>query len=162
VLRALNNNSVWRSVYGEVSKNMRDQELILRFLALNFESGIYSKPMKGFLNSYMGKNRYLRRQSEEEVCRAFISTVETVHNFLGPDAFKPKKILNAAVFDAVMVGVARRLDRGQITDGEALKQSYQLLTSNTEFMTACETGTANEDHVSRRLSLAVQAFASVA
>ncbi|UFP97062.1 DUF262 domain-containing protein [Gloeobacter morelensis MG652769] len=45
LLGKLNQNSAWRSIYGPISKNMRDQELILRFLALNFDLYNYEEPM---------------------------------------------------------------------------------------------------------------------
>ena len=56
LLRELNKNAAWHSVYGRVDKRMRDQELILRFLAFYFNAENYERPLKEFLNSYMAGN----------------------------------------------------------------------------------------------------------
>jgi hypothetical protein len=161
LLKRLNNSEPWRAVYGPVSRRMRDQELILRFLALYFQSEKYEKPMKGFLNKYMGKNRHLSLQSRDELDQAFLTAIQVVYDCLGSKAFKPRRALNAAVFDAVMVGIARRLERVAIRESDAMKTSYENLLSNKTFIAATETGTADEESVRARLALASQAFANV-
>ncbi|MGH7204874.1 MAG: DUF262 domain-containing protein [Nitrospiraceae bacterium] len=161
LLKQLNDNSSWRAIFGPVNSRMRDQELILRFLALFFKSDEYKKPMKEFLNIYMGKNKGLTDQAKHELTRAFVGTIELVHSCMGSAAFKPKRTLNAAVFDAVMVGVAKRLRRGGVKDKKALTQKYHELLDNADFISACETGTAGEESVSRRIGLATTAFADV-
>lgn len=161
LLKSLNDNKHWRAVYGPVSRRMRDQELILRFLALYYRGDHYEKPMKGFLNKYMGKNRHLLLQSENQLSDVFLTTVQAVYECLGSKAFKPKKAINAAVLDAVMVGVARRLEHGPITDGNTMRAKYDGLVVRKPFVAATETGTAREESVSRRLKLSSQAFANV-
>src|SRR5215469_12400472 len=42
LLKELNSLDAWRTIYGPVNKLMRDQELILRFLALSFDADNYS------------------------------------------------------------------------------------------------------------------------
>src|SRR5271165_5669585 len=59
LLGELNLYPSWRQIYGPEDPRMRDQELILRFLALLNEGDNYQKPMVNFLNSYMGKNKHL-------------------------------------------------------------------------------------------------------
>jgi len=78
--------------------------------------------MKAFLNTFMGKNRHLTRIPKSEIADTFISTIEVGHSAIGNRAFRLARALNAAVFDAVMVGVARRLKKGPITDKEMLKE----------------------------------------
>jgi uncharacterized protein with ParB-like and HNH nuclease domain len=162
LLGKLNKNKSWRSVYGRIDKRMRDQELILRFLALYFDFGKYKKPMKEFLNIYMGKNRHLKSQSAEELTEVFTDTIELAVRSLGRRAFKPKKGLNSAVFDAVMVGIARRLERGRATDLKGLKERYQSLLENEDFAsTAFKGGTTSEEIVKRRIKLATEAFSDL-
>jgi len=162
LLGELNKNKSWRSVYGNVDKLMRDQELILRFLALYFDFAIYKKPVKEFFNIYMGKNRHLKLQSAEELTRVFTDTVELAVRSLGKRAFKPKKGLNSAVFDAVMVGIARRLERGKVTDLKGLKGRYQSLLENEDFASIVfRGGTTSEESVRRRIKLATEAFSDV-
>ncbi len=158
LLRKLNKNRSWRLMYGPVSSRMRDQELILRFLALYSRSSKYTKPMKEFLNNYMGRNRALKFESPQQLSEAFEGAIGLVHKHIGKRAFKPKKALNAAVFDAVMVGVAKRLTGGKIKNPDALKKRYEGLLRNKNFIRASSTGTADEESVSTRISLATSAF----
>lgn len=161
LLRRLNKDKAWRSIYGTTSSRMRDQELILRFFAMLSNSGNYKKPMKEFLNAYMGRNRHLEHERESGLTKAFERTVQLLYRIVGKSSFKPRKALNAAVFDSVMVGLAKRLAKGSLKDEKVVKRSYLELLDNVNFMSACETGTADEENVSRRLSLATRAFSSI-
>jgi hypothetical protein len=161
VLADLNNNAEWREMFGPVNKRMRDQELILRFLAFRFEADDYEKPLKGFLNGFMGRNRHLQGHSESDLREAFEAPLEIVYRSVGPRAFRPRRNFNAAVFDSVMVGVARRLADGDVTNLEVLEQNYGALVRDEDFMAATELRTADEDSVETRLRLATAAFADV-
>jgi hypothetical protein len=141
---------------------MRDQELILRFLALHFYSELYRRPMKEFLNQYMGRNRDLQVQDGPTITTLFTNTVSTAFSALGDRAFKPARVINAAVFDGVMVGIARRLARGPIADLAALRVAYEALLLNPEFIAVSQRATADEESVARRLHLATDAFAAIA
>src|SRR5712692_1062807 len=59
VLRALNEGSSWRQLFGKKAKRLKDMELILRFFAFYYYSTKYRSPMKDFLNRYMASNRDL-------------------------------------------------------------------------------------------------------
>ncbi len=107
LLEDLNTLEDWRSVYGPVNRLMRDQELILRFLALYYSAEQYHRPMKGFLNDFMGRNKHLKVISGEVIRSIFTPTIQVIHKSIGRRAFRLARVLNAAVFDAVMVGIAR-------------------------------------------------------
>ncbi len=158
VLDDLNRTAAWRSIYGDVSPRMRDQELILRFLAFNSYRKSYKAPMKDFLNRYMGSNRNLDLQNAEELRRAFVPTVEQIFAAVGSRAFKPGRALNAAVFDSVMVGVAQRLERGALHDIKALGQAYEGLLNDPTFQSGSTRATANEQRVKERFEAAIVAF----
>ena len=161
VLRELNENAAWRGIFGPSHKNQRDQELILRFLALYFEDDKYAQPMKGFLNGFMGRNRFLKKYSKDALVQAFVPPIEKSLECLGQQAFRRQKPLNAAVFDAVLVGIARRLAGGPITDCASLRDHYSHLLAAEEFVTATETGTSAEQSVKRRIEMATTALANV-
>ncbi|MFZ1010883.1 MAG: DUF262 domain-containing protein, partial [Candidatus Sulfotelmatobacter sp.] len=161
LLKELNTLEAWRTVYGPINKLMRDQELILRFLALYFSPAEYSRPMKGFLNTFMAKNRNLTWIDEDKVRSTFIPTIDVVNRSIGKRAFRLARVLNAAVFDAVMVGVARRLEIKGISDFEILRQRYSELLKDERFLEVSERATADEESVSTRLRLATEVFARV-
>lgn len=161
LLGDLNNDQRWREMFGPVNKRMRDQELILRFLAFYFDQAGYEKPLKGFLNKFMGRNRHLQRFDDGAVRRAFEPTIEALYDAVGSRAFRPRRNFNAAVFDSIMVGVARRLRGGPIENFERLSQAWADLVRDDDFTTASELRTADEDSVERRLRLATAAFADI-
>lgn len=163
LLKELNQNSAWRSIYGKNDKNLRDEELILRFTALYFKGDEYKKPMKEFLNNFMGKNRHLKYYFGKQIRDIFETTVEKIYHCLGDKAFKPKKVLNASVFDAVMVGVARRLDKGNINNCEELKSKYTSLLESPNFLavTVNTARTSEEENVNSRIKIATDTFAEI-
>ncbi len=161
LLRQLNETKSWRAIYGPPNKLMRDQELILRFLALYYESESYRQPMKGFLNSFMSKHRQLSPSESQEMVDIFLNTIETTIEAIGKRAFKLSKVLNAALFDSIMVGIARRLKEGPILNREGLKAKYEGLLADKEYLAVAERATANEENLSARLQKATDAFRDV-
>jgi hypothetical protein len=136
-------------------------ELILRFLGLYFHAHSYSRPMKGFLNNYMATNRDLDRQPADVIEPLFEGTVECIRDHIGDRAFKPKTAINAAVVDSVMVGVARRLDFGPITDQHGMRKAYDALVKDEDYAFATSRSTADEEQVGTRLDKATAAFADL-
>jgi len=162
LLSKLNFNSDWRTLYGNKSARLKDLELLLRFFALHFHSGSYRRPMKDFLNRYMASNKSLEVQSEAELRSLFESTAAAIHKHIGHRAFRLKNAVNAAVLDAVMVGVAARLTAGPMTQPEQLAEAYKGLLLDQAFLNATTRSTADEESVKTRLRLSREAFAKVA
>ncbi|HVA50120.1 MAG TPA: DUF262 domain-containing protein [Pirellulales bacterium] len=161
LLHELNSDVRWRAIFGKVSSRMRDQELILRFFALFYNQSDYSKPMKEFLNRFMAHHRSLNAGTAAEFRRAFEETVRLIYDALGTKAFKPKRAVNAALCDAVMVGTASRLKAGLVEDAAAMKAAYAGLLANADFQAAIGSATTNDASVHARLKLARGAFATV-
>jgi hypothetical protein len=161
LLSQLNLVADWRAVFGKISSRMRDQELILRFFALLYNAPNYSKPMKEFLNTFMAKRRNISGTDAAEFEFCFKTTVEAIRRGLGEKAFKPKRAVNAALCDAIMVGVSKRLKKGPILAFDELKQCYARLLENSEFQAAINSATTDEASVGSRLSLATEAFDTV-
>jgi Protein of unknown function DUF262 len=162
LLRDLNKNADWRAIYGTEDERMRDQELVLRFFAFYYDAATYKSPLVNFLNSFMGSHKNLDKSLAAEMNEVFTQTIHLIRNSVGASAFRPVRALNAAVFDSVMVGIARRLKRGPIKDAAALKTKYDELLRNKEFLDACGRGTAGEERVKTRIGLATGAFSDLA
>ena len=161
LLEDLNADAHWRTLFGKVSTRMRDRELILRFFALIYESEAYSKPMNEFLTRFAYAHRNVDSQGATEFRERFVSTARTIHESIGDKAFKLKAAVNAALCDAVMVGVATRLQQGPIIDPSQLKAHYDELLRNLRFRETISSGTTDDANVTDRLRLARQAFGSV-
>lgn len=159
LISALNRNEAWRTLYGHISKKMRDQEMILRFFALYSDGESYKEPMKAFLNDYMSHNRNLAGNDAIRLTNLFTKSAELVSRAIGPKAFKPARSFNAAVCDSVLVGVARRLTRGPLVgDDKSVVSQYRSLLDNGQYVDAAKTGTGQEEKVRTRLTLATNAF----
>lgn len=163
LLAGLNEFPPWRSIFGESkSKRMKDRELILRYFALYFRGGQYRRPIKDFLNQFMGWNRELQRLDAGRLTTLFESTISVVRDSLGPAAFRPQNNINAAVFDSVMVGLARRLEqRGKVKDQSAFSEAYFALLDDPKYVSNTSRATADEERVKGRINLATNAFANV-
>lgn len=157
LLHRLNENVHWREIYGPVNLRLKDQELILRFLCLYNDLERYHRPMKDTLNKFMHRNRNLTVVTEDAICKVFEPTVEVVLNSLGRRPFRPVRALNAAVFDAVMVGIAKRVTSG-IPDRNAVRAGYQRLLRDPAFIQAYTRSTSDDEQVRRRVELAIAAF----
>jgi Protein of unknown function DUF262 len=161
LLRSLNDNANWRSIYGPKSARLKDQELILRFLAFNHSAENYKRPLRNFLDTFMARNKVLTETSKQQFTAEFEKTVELVVQTLGTKAFRPEKTLNVAVFDAVMVGLAKRIKRGPIADSSLVTRRYEALLTDQIFIEAFKGSTADEQQVKTRLSKAVEQFSSI-
>ena len=157
LLQDLNDNSDWRVLFGRKHRRRRDEELILRFFSLYFATEEYTKPMKAFLNSFMSSNRNLKPNPEHVLRSLFEDTIGTIVAALGPSAFKPQRAVNAALFDAVMVGIAHRIKSRLGHDG--IRDEYDALLSNETFQNLISEATSDVATVKARLKLAIEAFA---
>lgn len=162
LLGDINRVPEWRAIYGPESARMKDRELILRFFALFYALDDYARPMKEFLNRYCARNRDLAEQPGAELADLFNDTIQAIQAIVGDRAFRPGNALNAAVFDAVMVGTARRLrQETPVRDTAAYQRAYESLLENQQFEDAYTRATADAESVRKRLELATQAFAQV-
>jgi len=161
-LTSLNSHRSWRTLFGRKSRRLKDIELILRFFALLESSRSYSRPMKSFLSSYMARRRALRPTIQAELRILFESTTDAILAGVGPKAFKPRRAVNAALVDAIMVGVAKRIRaKGDLSDPRLLKAPYQALLRDEDFSAATSRATADEESVKTRLELGTNSFADV-
>ena len=161
LLSDLNKEANWRALFGPVNKRMRDQELILRFFALAQSNDTYSRPMKTFLNNYMNANKEMTEVTCKALAEVFKNATTVVLESIGAKAFKPVSSFNAAVFDAILIGVARRLNKGPIGDPVSLAQAYKEVLANTDFQQWTSRSTADDETVKKRLQKSTDTFNQV-
>ncbi len=160
LINELNKNKQWREIYGLENRLMRDQELILRFFAFYYNAQNYETPMKEFLNKFMARNRDLSKYSGESLSLLFSKSIAIIHKSVGKRAFRPSRAINIAVFDAVMVGITRRLQAGTAPSVDGIRSSYNLLLSSQDFLDVTQHSTGHPNNVRSRLDLATSAFAT--
>ncbi|MDQ3848748.1 MAG: DUF262 domain-containing protein, partial [Thermoproteota archaeon] len=158
LIKELNEYSNWREIYGKKSSRLKDQELILRFLALYFSSDEYEKPMHEFLNKFSQKHRKADNQFLAESRKLFTNTIDVVRESIGKKAFRPVAGVNAAVFDSVMVGLANRINKKPIESFEKVKTAYDELLNEPEYIRLISQSTSDESNISSRLKKAIDKF----
>jgi hypothetical protein len=160
LLESLNNHPSWKKIFGRTSNRLKDEELILRFFALYYESERYQRPMSEFLSKFTRRHRDPSVEQANDFETIFKTTVDAIAS-VGQHVFRPERAFNAAVFDAVMVGLANRLCTKKPYASEDLKTAYDTLLALPAFRTASSSATSFETNVSDRLKLANEAFASI-
>lgn len=61
--------------------------------------------MKDFLDDFMADYRHLDADKKHEFSEAFSRTIGVARRAIGDHAFRPENLINAAVFDSVMLGL---------------------------------------------------------
>ena len=159
LLEELNDNTNWRTIFGKKSLRKKDEEFILRFFALYFDYQNYSPPMRLFLNRFMQVHRNLNTLKKTELKQLFEKVVKFINESLGKSAFRQTKSLNAAIFDAVMVGLANKLAKTNVTEINKFKILYNELLESSKFQKNIETGTtAQSNSVKNRIQEALEKF----
>jgi hypothetical protein len=158
-LDTLNSCPEWRSVYGAPARHLRDQELVLRIVALLVTPGTYKRPLKKYLNDFMAEHRYLEDLDVQGVERRFRRAALLIAEGPGVDSLRPGgAAINAALTEAVFVGLMRRLEAGDVESAAAAAGMGRLL-KEPELAVAIGRATADEESVRKRLALATRAFA---
>ncbi len=151
LLGKLNEEKQWREIFGPVHRRAKDQELILRFLALASNRKNYEKPIKVFLNNFMEANRHLDDKVAKEFTQRFVGTIDRAHAALGSRAFRPQRAMNVAVYDAVMVAILE-CPNAKL---ESIKTAYEILIADDGFIRMSSDATSDESNVHGRIDLAI-------
>lgn len=161
-LEELNSDSTWRHLYGKRSPRLRDQELVLRVLALYFNAASYRRPLKTFLNDFLRVNRDLTTLRPEEVKKRFQLAALLIASGPGREGVRYQSAqINAALTEAVMVGLLRRLDQGTAPAQADVASTIEKLKGDGYLQESITRSTADEENVRSRLELATAAFATI-
>lgn len=160
-LNRANTDENWRAIFGPKSPRQKDKEMLLRFFALYFEGDSYERPMKLFLNRFMVRNRQLDRYQAAELDSVLKPATKLLNGALGPAAFRPVRALNAAVTDALLVGVARRLHAATLSDRDGFKRAMQSVIEDEEFRNLYVENTTDPGKVGERIERVVGALQAV-
>jgi hypothetical protein len=161
-LDELNHDVSWRQLYGPLSPRLRDQELVLRALAFFVSSSTYKRPLKKFLNDFMAEHRMLDRLQHEKLKVIFVEAARLLLEGPGRAALRRGGTqINAALTEALIVGLMRRLDSGRAIDASQVMSVVADLDKSPDLDSAVTRATADEESVRSRLAVATARFASV-
>jgi hypothetical protein len=153
----LNDNELWRKVFGTKNKRGKDLELILRFFAFRYASEPYKAPMKAFLNRFMASNRELEKERFKVMERDFVEALSFITGAVGDRPFRPVRSLNAAAFDSVMVVVSKNIQKLKEKGNADFLRHYNALMKDQErFLPLVTQSTADDQSVKERFFAAEQ------
>lgn len=161
LLSELVQNPDWRAIFGKENRRMKEQELILRFFCLFYNYNEYKKVLKSFINSFMAKNRNFEVYKKEELITLFIKPIQFIHGSIGDKAFRTGNRLNAAIFDSVMIGLAKRICTNPNPNKGLFKIQYERLLEDKEYRMFIDNSTSSESSVKGRINKAILAFNEV-
>ncbi len=152
LLHELNKDKKWRVLYNMPlpQKRMKDEELILRFLALFYDFENYEKPMNTFLSNFMGKKRNSPNEELQAMKKVFLDTILYIEKEVGLQAFRPKRNLNIAAFDSVMYTVAKYKEALK----SSLKKHISELFEDKDYLKSIAEGTTDPETISTRFLIA--------
>ncbi len=161
-IQDLNRHESWRSIYGQSSARLRDQELILRFLGLYYSEARYSRPLKEFLTKFLIRHRNPAPEVLDSYSNTFCRVADLWWEALGNKAFRPSQNFNAAVFDSMFVALARRVNQADVPAPEKLARAYREVWDDADYRSAIVTrSTSEESSVQTRLDKATSRIAEL-
>jgi len=150
------NNETWRGLFGQKpDKRMKDVETMLRFYAAYYKGDKYEKPITSFLNTFMQEKRDIPSEEIEEWRQLFDKTLSIIVKNIGksfPRTTK-SKAFNRAVFESVMVAVAR-LKKSKKLKESKLKEKYTTLIEDETYLTSVTSGTSDKKNYKGRIEVA--------
>ena len=149
----------WRSLFKKENPRMKEQEMILRFFALYFKHGEYKKGLKHLLNSFMYNNKDLQLHNKEFLTDLFSKSISLIVEAKGTEAFRRGTAVNAALFDSMMIGVAKRLQESSMTVEEC-REKYDSLMADATYMENSTYSTADEKPLRERIRLSIKKFSN--
>ena len=158
-IKSLNENAQWRGIVGRPNPRLKDQELILRFMAMWHQGDQYHKPMAEFLNAFTQRHRnpganWLNEVSElfEQIIGAFAEAKDK------PFRIREGRAVNAAVFDSMSIGLAKRISNTDMPGSSHIAAVHDVLIADSNYLKAVIQGTSDESSVEKRLRIATLAF----
>lgn len=150
-LQELNDDIDWQGILGLKSpdRNQKDVELLLRLFGLFENWEAYEKPMLHFLNRTMADNRDFESEKVDRFCERFPDVTQLVNENL-KKPFRPKRVVNTAMLEAVMVTL---LEHPTI-EVDQLVENYDRLIEDEVFQDLITGPTADTAILRRRIARA--------
>ncbi len=158
-IQEMNNHPNWRGIMGRPSPRLKDQELILRFMAMWQQGHEYRKPMVEFLNVFAQEHKNPRELWLKETSGLFMQIISVFADAKArPFRLTEGRTVNAAVFDSMTVGLARRIAKGGSPEASVIAAVHDSLIENDEYLRAVMQSTSDESSVQLRMRVATTAF----
>jgi hypothetical protein len=158
----INKDEEWRKIFGKTHTRLKDQELILRFIAMLEARSTYTRPMSEFLSKFAGAMRSASQEQLTAWSDLFRRSARVFLSALPGKPFRLTSSLNVAVFDSCMVAMATRIRNEPKVDPnpQSVASAYAALLADSSYRESVTRSTADDAFVARRMEKAIARFAS--
>lgn len=148
---------LWKENFSINPKRKKDEEIILRLIALHYNYKNYKGNMKFFLNEFMSNNKNLESVNKNEIKEIFTVTLNYICNEIGLLFFRPKgNALNIAILDSIFVGISRNVEHID-NDKKNIKEVVSSINEDEKFKNSIFTGkTHHKESVISRIDIAIE------
>ncbi len=180
LIKVLASSQIYRQILGkeELDKRMRDEELVLRFFAVNEKYLSYQPPIRSFLDNFAREktikkdgHRAIRiRLSQEEkdsMTELFNQTMVKILVVFGDHPFRAyiegkwEKQINRPLFDAVTL-VFSKLPQPQLAaKARQVEDNLKELFANPDFSKATSGSKAHRENFFTRITMFSRAMAEI-
>lgn len=141
-------------------KRKKDQEIILRLIALSYDYQSYNGNMKMYLNDFMFENKDLDNTKVVDIVNQFKEICNFLISLEIDDIIRPNASLNIAILDSIWVGVYHMFNSNQKQDREIVKSKIEKLVQEKTFTDAILTGrTHHTESVKKRIGFSIKELA---
>jgi hypothetical protein len=169
LIRQLNRDPHWRQLFGAVHRDLRDQELILRYLALkrvaaeevgaNGEPVSYKAPMATFMSQYLDDNEEMSEEKIQAEKNEFTTACRLLVEAEGPSALKRNRTINAARADSILAGLSLAVRQNPEITPDSVRSGMETLEEDSDYVEKTQKSTSHKLSVTGRLTAAAAAFA---
>ena len=158
MLNMLNQNEIWRKIYGKPEDSkFRDVEIILRSFALLCDGEHYNGSMNTFINRFAKAAMSYSAQDVQYYHDLFVSFLNACED-IPRGLFATKKgELNAALFDCIFATVAGKYYKNKLLRKEKLQEEKVIaLKTDSDFEEAITHSTSHTKMVEKRMEKAYE------
>lgn len=156
----LSNLDIVKNFISIDKKRKKDEEIILRLLALSFIE--YTGNMKQFLNDFMFANKDIDSQQIHQALNLFVEIIQFMNQIDAKEYFRKNDQLSIAILDSLWVGIYKNYELLKNKHIEQIKEKIDQLMQNEQYKEAIKTGTThNTNSVKDRLEKSIEFLSNV-
>ena len=153
MLGELSHHETWRNLYGKIDNRMTDQELILRFFAIYYDSDSFQGTLAEFLNHFMYKNRMFEFIPKKDMVKLFSETLTYISTSVGKDAFVLNKRFSSSLYDAIMFCGSKSCSS---VPKDTFRRFHNEIVNDENFLSLTRSATTSRKNIFGRIEYALQ------
>ena len=146
-----------------IDKNRKkDEEIVLRLIALSIDFEDYQGNMKQFLNDFIVKNKDLKNSELEYAVKIFVEMAQYINSLKIENIIRPSGKFSISILDSIWVGLYKNYKTLKGIDHKKVVDGIVSVVSNDKFKKSIETvKTLNKKNVFNRINIAINLLSGI-